>query len=264
MWYLNWEMELWYELLEAYVVDENILQCICALDWILKYMLLMKICAIMIKCGDVLLRLCLVFLLMRICAIWIEEWIGVVELSMHGSKLWNMIVMRLSWDDDQMMLRWNVKLWILARSQLSSSSLLIKFWWIWWMWNESNPKKAGTPACEKLWGGDSRKWKREWAGTPAIEKRLWGGDSRKKKKCMWRGLPQEKKKKRMGGDSHKKKKRMAGTPAREKEMYMEETPANEWWYGGDSHKKRAGTPAMNGIANLISKRERGGNWHHAV
>ena len=34
----------------------------------------------------------------------------------------------------------------------------------------------------------------------------------------------------------------AGTPAREKE-YMAGTPAIEWWYGRDSHKKRAVTPA---------------------
>ena len=34
--------------------------------------------------------------------------------------------------------------------------------------------------------------------------------------------------------------------------------------GGDSHKKRAGTPAMYGVANLISKHEEERNWHHTI
>ena len=192
---------------------------------------------------------------------WGMTWSGWI-VSMHGRKVWNMIVMRLSWDDDQMMLWWNVKIWILVKGQLSSSSLLIKFWWI---WNESNPKK----------GGDSRMWKIMRRGLPQVKKRM-GGDSRNWKEIMRRGLPQEKemymagtparKRNVCGGDSRKKRKRKewAGTPAREKEIYMAGTPAIEWWYGGDSHKKRAGTPAMNGVANLISKHERGENWHHTV
>ena len=79
-------------------------------------------------------------------------------------------------------------------------------------------------------GEDSRIRKRYEAGTPASEKE------------NGRGLPQL------------KRDYEAGDP-QEKEMYMAGTPANEWWYGGDSHKKRAGTPAIYGVANLISKHE---------
>ena len=118
-----------------------------------------------------------------------------------------------------------------------------------WKWKQpqkggdsrmSKRYEAGTPASEKENRRGLLQVKKKVGGDPRNWKRLWGGDSRKKKK-------------RMGGDSHKKKKRMAGTPAREKvnmagalareRENMGGTPAIEWWYGGDSHKKRAGIPA---------------------
>ena len=99
-WIERWNcgINLW----EVYVVDDHILQWICARDGILKYMLLMNICAIMIKCEYVLLRLCPVFLLMRRWAIWIEKWIEVVELSPclgENCELW------LWWDWIEMMIK---------------------------------------------------------------------------------------------------------------------------------------------------------------
>ena len=172
---------------------------------------------------------------------------------------WKQIVKN---DCDKIELWWNVTIWIMVKDQLFSSSLLIKFWW---NWNEGNPKIAGTPACEKdmrrglpqvkkRMGGDSQNWKRYEAGTPASEKEngrglpqmkrdyeagtparkriAYGRDSRKKKKCIWRGLPQEKEKN--GEDSRKRKRNVYGGDSRNWLMI---------WYGGDSHKKRAGTPA---------------------
>ena len=202
-----------------------------------------------ICCWYVRLRVCFAFLLMRICAIWIEEWIGVVELSpcMEANceiwLWWNWVEIMIKWCYDEM---WKYEYWWKVNYSLHLClSNFDEFE------NESNPKRAGTPACES----DMRR------GLPQVKKKM-GGDSRNWKEIMRRGLPQEKEKN--GGDSRKKKKRMAGTPAREKEMYMAGTPAIEWWYGGDSHKKRAGTPAMYGVANLISKHERGGNWHYTV
>ena len=104
--------------------------------------------------------------------------------------------MRLSWDDDQVKLWWNMKLWITVKDQLFSSSLLIKFRWNWWNWNECNPKWAGTPAIENdMRRGLPQEKEKKRAGTPAREKEKNGGDSGKRKKEMmiWRGLPQEKK-----------------------------------------------------------------------
>ena len=134
----------------------------CVIDWMLRYMLLR--CAIeIVSCALVDENMCYLN--------WGMNWSGWI-VSMHGSKLWKMIVMRLSWDDDQMKLWWNVTIWIMVKDQLFSSSSLIKFWWNWWNWNEGNPKRAGTPACEKdmrrglpqmkkKMGGDSRNWKRK-------------------------------------------------------------------------------------------------------
>ena len=64
--------------------------------------------------------------------------------------------------------------------------------------NESNPKRAETPACEKdmrrglpqvkkKMGGDSRKKKKRMAGTPARKKKENGGDSRKRKRNVYGG-----------------------------------------------------------------------------
>ena len=161
----------------------------CVIDWMLRYMLLR--CAIeIVPCALVDENMCYLN--------WGMNWSGWI-VSMHGSKLWKMIVMRLSWDDDQMKLWWNVKIWIKVKDQLFSSSLLIKFWW---NWNEGNPKRAGTPACEKVYE----------AGTPASGKEN-GQGLLQLRKIMRQGLPQEKEKN--GRDSRKRKRNV---------------------YDGDSHK----------------------------
>ena len=77
-------------------------------------------------------------------------------------------------------------------------------------------------------GGDSRNWNWYVAGTLAREKENMAGT-----------LAKEKEK---GRDSGKRKENVAGTPAKEKK-YVAGTSTVDWWYGGDSHKKRAGTPA---------------------
>ena len=128
----------------------------CVIYWMLRYMLLR--CAIEnVPCVLVEEDMCYLN--------WEMNWSGWI-VSMLGSKLWTMIVMRLNWDDDQIKLWWNVKLWITVKDQLFSSSLLIKFGWNWWNWIECNPKWAGTPAIEIDMG----------RGLPQL-RLIWGGDS---------------------------------------------------------------------------------------
>ena len=137
---------------------------------------------------------------------WEMNWSGWIA-SIHGSKLWNMMVMKLSWDDDQMMLWWNVNI-----GERSIILFIFAYQILMNLKMKATPKGRGLPHVKKIWGGDCRK----------------------KKKCIWRGLPQEKEKNGRGLPQEKKK-RMAGTPARKRNVY-----------GGDSRKKKkrmAGTPA---------------------
>ena len=67
------------------------------------------------------------------------------------------------------------------------------------------------------------------AGTPARKRKEWRGLPQEKKKCIWRGLPQ------LNDD-------------------MVETPT----------RKGLGLQQMYEVANLISKHERGENWHYTV
>ena len=78
----------------------------------------------------------------------------------------------------------------------------------------------------------------KWAGTPAIEIDMWRGlpQEKGKKKCVWRGLPQEKKKCIWRGLPQEKKKCIwRGLPRMNDDM--------------------VGTPTRKGVANLISKHE---------
>ena len=99
-------------------------------------------------------------------------------------------------------------------------------------------------------------------GTPAFEKEMWRGLPQLKKimrrglpqlkKIMRRGLPQEKKKKN-GGDSRKRKKKMwRGLPQLNDDMV------------GTPTRKGLGLQQMYGVVNLISKYEEEENWHHTI
>ena len=79
-----------------------------------------------------------------------------------------------------------------------------------------------------------------------------------------RGLPHVKEKENVVGTPTREKENVAGTPAKEKE-YVAGTPAIEWWYGGDSHKKRAGIPAnVRGWEFDKQTWKRGKNWYYTV
>ena len=210
IWIEEWNCGV--ELLEVYVVDENILQCICALAWV--------------------------------CDAWNGKWNCDIWFALiYGRNLckydwWNWIERMTLW---YCYVLWKERMIIKWKFNCSLLYLLSKFWW--------------KLRWEQPQGGDSRMWKRDEAGTPAVEKEVW------------RGLPQLKKK-RCGGDSRKWKRIWAGTPAFEKEKNGWDSSQRKRIYGGDSRNwndDMVGTPTikglglqqMYGVANLISKHERG-------
>ena len=127
---------------------------------------------------------------------------------------------------------------------------------------ESNPKRRGLPHVKKTCGGDSRNWKEKVYGRGLPQLRKYMGEDSRNWERIWAGIPAKKKK--CGGHSRNwKRKEWVGLQQKKEHIWWGIPQLNDDMVGTLT-RKGLGLQQMYGVVNLISKHERGENWHYTV